>query len=387
MKQFSKLTTGLAGQPMFDILSAVMALEAQGRKVYRFEVGDSDIDAYPHIIDATKEALDNRHTRYVGGLGIDPLRQAICAHTERTLGFRPDVSQVIVMPANGVIDFVVRCVADPGDEVIFSDPGFPTYIAVTSYLGMKTVKVPLRESNDFCINPEDLRVRITDKTRLVINTSPGNPTGAVMSEEQLLRVAEIVKEHDVYLLSDEIYAQNIYDSRHYSPGIVDKCRERTIILNGFSKAHSMSGWRLGYAIGPTELITKMGMMFNTIYSCLPPFIQYAGISALNTQKHLIQQRTNDYRQLRDAMITGLNEIPGVSCNTPQGALYVFPNITGTGLTSKQFAQFVLDKAGVSVVPGTCFGDNGEGYVRLCYTRNKTMIKEACEAMKVALTTR
>lgn len=384
MKGFSKLTAGLLGQPMLGILSAVAAMEAAGRTVYRFEVGDSQFDAYPHIIEATKTALDQGHTKYVDSRGILPLREAICSYTERKLGFRPELSQVAVMPANSIIDFAMRCVADPGDEVIFSDPGFSSYIAIASYLGMKPVTVPVYERNAFRLNPDDLLPHISDKTRLVINTSPGNPTGGVMTPEEVHRLAEIVRDNDVYLLSDEIYAENIYEGSHCSPAVFDQCRERTIILSGFSKAHAMSGWRLGYAIGPADLIANMSQMFETVYTCVPPFIQYAGISALNTPAIMLEQRNNRYRKLRDLMVAKLNAIPGIHCAAPKGAIYVFPNITGTGMSSRQFADFVLAKAGVALVPGSCFGPGGEGYVRLCYLRSEETITAACEAMKLAL---
>ncbi|MDR3562539.1 MAG: pyridoxal phosphate-dependent aminotransferase [Negativicutes bacterium] len=383
MKRLSQLTSGLIGQAMLAIMNKVGVMEAVGRRIYRFEVGDSDFAAYPHVIDATKEALDHGHTKYVSTTGITPFRQAICDYTEKSLGFRPDLDQVVVMPSNSVVDFVFRCVADRGDEVIFTDPGFPTYHAVASYLGLKEVRVPIREADGFRLDPDDLAARITDKTRLIIINSPHNPTGSVMTKEQLKQVAAIAREHDIYLLSDEMYAEIIYDVPHFSPGCEDACRERTIILNGFSKAHSMSGWRIGYAIGPTELITAMGLMFETVYSCLPPFVQYAGISALKTEPGLLDARRRQYRVLRDLMIARLNEIPGVTCNVPQGAMYVFPNITGTGLSSAQFADFVLEKAGVAVVPGSCFGSGGEGYVRLCYARDEAVIEEACAAMKQA----
>jgi aspartate/methionine/tyrosine aminotransferase len=369
---------------MLEILSVVSAMEAAGQTVYRFEVGDSQFDAYPHVIEATKVALDQGHTKYVNSRGILPLREAICDYTERKLGFRPDVSQVAIMPANSIIDFTMRCVADPGDEVVFSDPGFASYIAVASYLGLKTVTVPIYERNEFRLAPDDLLARLTDKTRLVINTSPSNPTGGVMKQQEVLRLAEIVRDKDVYLLSDEIYAENIYEGCHYSPSVLDQCQERTIILSGFSKGHSMSGWRLGYAIGPINLISKMSQMFETVYTCIPPFIQYAGISALETPPELIAQRNAHYRKLRDLMAARLNEIPGVTCAVPKGAIYVFPNITGTGMTSQEFAKFVLEKAGVALVPGTCFGPSGEGYVRLCYLRSEEMIEAACQAMKISL---
>ncbi|MBP2663799.1 MAG: aruH [Firmicutes bacterium] len=386
MKGFSKLTDGLLGQPMLEILTSVCAMEAAGKKVYRFEVGDANIDPYPHVIDAVKAALDAGDTKYVDSQGILPLRESICDYTKRKLGFRPDPSQVAIMPSNSVIDFVMRCVVNPGEEVIFSDPGFAVYIAVASYLGIKAVKVPVWEKNDFRLNPDDLLPLITDKTRLIIITSPQNPTGGVMTEAEILRVAEIAREKDIYLLSDEIYAENLYDSCcHYSPSVMDQCRERTIILSGFSKGHSMSGFRLGYAIGPTDLIAKMSQMFETVYTCLPPFIQHAGVSALSTPPELMKARIDRYRKLRDLMVARLNDIPGITCSTPKGAIYVFPNITGTGLTSREFANLVLEKAGVAVVPGPCFGDGGEGYVRMCYVRDEATIEEACAAMKKVLT--
>jgi aspartate/methionine/tyrosine aminotransferase len=369
---------------MLEILSVVTAMEAAGQTVYRFEVGDSQFDAYPHVIEATKAALDQGHTKYVNSRGILPLREAICDYTERKLDFRPDVSQVAVMPANSIIDFTMRCVADPGDEVMFSDPGFASYIAVASYLGLKTVTVPIYEKNEFRLNPDDLLPRLSDKTRLIITTSPSNPTGGVMTQDGVQRLAEIARDKDVYLLSDEIYAENIYEGSHYSPSVLDKCRERTIILSGFSKGHSMSGWRLGYAIGPVDLIAKMSQMFETVYTCIPPFIQYAGFSALNTPQVMLEERNSQYKKLRDLMVAKLNEIPGITCAMPKGAIYAFPNITGTGMTSKQFADFVLKKAGVALVPGTCFGPSGEGYVRLCYLRSEKTIVAACRAMKIAL---
>jgi aspartate aminotransferase len=382
MKRLSNLTTGLVGQPMLEILDIANALAATGRTIHRFEVGDSDFDAYPHVIEATKQALDQGHTKYVASNGIEHLRQAICAYIAGKLGFTPDLSQVVTMPANSIIDFVIRCTANPGDEIITPDPYFPTYQAVTSYTGIKQVTVPLRDG--FRLDAGDLEARITPKTRLIVINTPGNPTGAVMSEEEIRGVAAVAAKHDLYLLSDEIYAENIYDGRHFSPSFADQCRERTIILSGFSKGHSMSGWRLGYAVGPSELIAKIGLMFNTVYTCLPPFVQYAGIAALATERRLMDERRAYYRALRDLMVSKLNDIPGVECATPAGAIYAFPDISGTGMTSKEFARFVLERAGVALTPGAFFGQRGEGHVRLCYLRNEDTIAAACEGMKKAL---
>lgn len=382
MKRLSALTSGLVGQPMLEILNVANALAATGKTIYRFEVGDSDFDAYPHVIDATKQALDQGHTKYVAANGIEPLRQAIAAYCQTRLGFRPGLEQTVIMPANSIIDFAIRCVADPGDEIITPDPYFPTYQAVCSYTGVKQVTVPLREG--FRLDAGDLEARITPRTRLIIINTPGNPTGAVMSEQEIRDIAAVAAKHDLYLLSDEIYAENIYDGRHFSPSFADQCRERTVVLSGFSKGHSMSGWRLGYAVGPAELIGKMGLMFNTVYTCLPPFIQHAGIAALATDKRLMDERRAYYRKLRDLMVAQLNAIPGVTCATPAGAIYAFPDISGTGMTSVEFGRFVLERAGVAATPGVFFGQHGEGHIRFCYLRSEETIAAACEGMKKAL---
>ncbi len=383
MRPLSKLTQGLVGQPMLEILTTVVAMEASGQKVYRFEVGDSDFDAHPDVVAATQAALGAGQTRYVNSSGIEPLRQSIRKYIGQGWGFAPDLNQITVMPSNSIIDFVIRCVADPGDEVIFSDPGFPSYYAVTNYLGIRDVRVPVYESNRFQMNPDDLESRITDKTRLIIVNTPQNPTGSVMTKDEATQIAAIAKKHDLWLLSDEMYSENLYDGEiHYSPAASDQCRERTIILHGFSKGFSMSGWRLGYAVGPAELIAKMSLMFQTVYTCVPPFIQYAGVTALEADRKFLKIRMEKYRQLRDIMVNALNEIPGVSCR-PKGAIYASPTLKDRPLQSG-LRQTVLEKAGVATVPGTCFGPGGEGYVRFCYLREESLIREACAKMKLAL---
>lgn len=384
MKYLSRITDGLIGQPMFKLLAKVKEMEATGRKIFHFEIGDSDFRAHQHIVDATQKALDNDHTHYVDSMGIYELREAVCDYTDETLGFRPAIEQVLIMPANGIIDFTMRCLVNPGEEVIYPDPGFSTYIAVTNYTGIRKVGVPLKEGNKFRLQSEDIEQRISDRTRLIIINSPQNPTGAVMTKDEVEKVYTVAKERDIYLLSDEIYSRVIYDATHYSPASLDRCLERTIILNGFAKSFSMPGWRLGYAIGPKEVIKKMGLLFQTIYSCTPPFIQYGGISALKGNQDVIVQRISQYKSLRNLMVRKLNEIPGVSCLVPEGACYVFPSIKGTGMDSVGFADFVLEKAGVALLSGTCFGENGQGYTRLCYTRHPDIIEEGCDRMKKAL---
>ena len=384
MKSLAKITDGLIGQPMFKLLTKVKKMEKEGRRIIHFEIGDSDFCAHQHIIDATKEAMDNDQTHYVESVGIPELRDAICDYTEKTLSFRPKMEQVVVIPANGIIDFVIRCVVNPGEEVICPDPGFSTYLAVINYLGIKKVGIHLKEENSFHMKASEIRKKITAKTRLIIINSPHNPTGAVLTKEEVEKIALVAEEHDIYLLSDEIYSRVIYDKVHYSPGVLDKCLKRTIILNGFAKSFSMPGWRLGYAIGPYEVMKKIGLLYQTIYSCTPPFVQYGGIAALKGNQEVIGKRIQLYKTLRDLIVKKLNEIPGVSCLVPDGACYVFPNIKKTGMSSIEFADFVLEEAGVALLPGTCFGECGEGYVRLCYTRHPEIIEEACEKIKKAL---
>ena len=385
MKQLSRISDGLIGQPMFKLLSRAKEMETGGQKVYHFEIGDTDFRAHQHIIDATKAALDADQTHYVPSCGIEELREAIADHTLDTLGWRPDLSQILVMPSNAIIDCVMRVVADPGDEVIYPDPGFSTYIAVTNYTGIKKVGYPLREISHFHIDTAEIAKRITDRSKMIVINSPNNPTGSVTPQDEIERVARLARSEGLYLLSDEIYSQVLYDgARHFSPSLLDLCRERTIILNGFAKNYAMPGWRLGYAIGPKEVIRKMNILFETMYSCLPAFIQYGGVAALKSDQAPIRERLGRYQACRDHIVAKLNEIPGVTCGVPDGACYVFPNITGTGLTSEEFAEMALEEAQVALLPGTVFGENGEGYVRLCFTRSAETIEIACERMKAAM---
>ncbi len=384
MRKLARITEGIIGQPMFNIFKKVIEMERSGRKVYHFELGDSDFKSHPHIRQATKEALDRDETHYVEHAGILELRKAIADHAEEHLGFRPGLNQIVVIPANAVIDFVIRCVADPGDEIVFSDPGFSTYMAVANYLGVKQVRVPTRQEDAFHLDPDEIARRITDKTRLLIINTPNNPTGALLGKEEVEAIYKVAQEKDIFLLSDEIYSRVVYGKAHHSAGVHDGCKDRTIVLNGFSKGYSMPGWRLGYAIGPEKVIEKMGMLFQTIYTCASPFIQYAGIAALKGDQQVIEERVKEFRKLRDLLVERLNEIPGISCPVPDGAYYVFPDIRGTGMKSSEFTDFVLERAGVTLVPGTCFGECGEGHVRMCFTKEPAIIEEACTGMKEAL---
>lgn len=387
MKHLSIAALNVEGQPMFKVLDKVQKLERSGREIFHFELGEPNFNTPPNIIEAACQALKSGETHYTSSMGLYAFREVIQQTTEISRGFKPDIGQVLVTPgANAIIYLAVSCLVNPGEEVIVPDPGFPTYYSAIKYCGAIPVTVPLHESNQFRMNPDDLRRRITPKTRLIILNSPSNPTGAVMSPEEIDEVARIAEEHDIYLLSDEIYARMVFDgeNRFHTPARLDQCKERTIIINGFSKAFAMTGWRLGVAIGPKEVIEKMGLVVQTIVSCVPPFVQLAGIEAIKGDQTLIAEMMSEYQQRRDILVKGLNNIPGIKCVKPEGALYAFPNISGTGMTSDEFADFALEKAGVALLPGNNFGEYGEGFVRLCYVNTLANIECAIEKLANAI---
>ncbi len=387
MKHLSISAQSVEGQPMFKVLDKVQKLERSGHEIIHLELGEPNFDTPPNIVDAACDALKNGHTHYTSSMGLYALREVVQSTTQISRGFKPEIEQILVTPgANAIIYLAVSCLVNPGEEVIVPDPGFPTYYSAIRYCGGVPVRVPLHESNQFRLNPDDLRKCITSKTRLIIMNSPSNPTGAVMTPDEIDEIAHIAEEHDIYLLSDEIYARMVFDgkSRFYTPAILDQCKERTIIINGFSKAFAMTGWRLGVAIGPKDVIEKMGLVVQTIVSCVPPFIQMAGIEAIQGDQSAIAEMLSSYQERRDVMVEGLNSIPGIQCIKPEGALYAFPNISGTGMSSDDFADFALEKAGVALLPGSNFGIHGEGFVRLCYVNTLENIERAIKQLKHAL---
>ena len=387
MKHLSVAANNVEGQPMFKVLDKVQRLERSGREILHFELGEPNFDTPPNIIEAACNALKAGETHYASSMGLYSFREIVQETTERSRGFKPEIDQILVTPgANAIIYLAVSCLVNPGEEVIVPDPGFPTYYSAINYCGAVPVSVPLYESNHFRMNPEDLRKRITSKTRLIILNSPSNPTGAVMTPEEIDEVALIAEENDIYLLSDEIYARMVFEggNHFHTPARLDQCKERTIIINGFSKAFAMTGWRLGVAIGPKEVIEKMGLVVQTIVSCVPPFIQLAGIEAIKGDQTLIEKMMAEYQKRRDILVAGLNNIPGIKCIMPEGALYVFPNIAGTGMTSEEFADFALEKAGVALLPGNNFGEHGQGFVRLCYVNTLENIELAIKKLAQAI---
>ncbi len=368
---------------MFKLLDKIKKLESDGKDIIHFEIGDPDFDTPKNISDATIDALKNGNTHYVSSFGLVEFRQKICEYIEKSRGFKPTLEQVLVTPgANIVIFYAINCLVDPGEEIIFPDPGFPTYNAAVKMCNASPVRIPLLESNEFRMNPDDIEKSITKKTKMIIINSPQNPTGSVMTKDEIKATYEIAEKHDLFLYSDEIYSKLIYDNNKYSsPSIFDKCKDRTILADGFSKAYAMTGWRLGSVVGPSDIIEKMQLLLETTSSCVPPFIQKAGIEAIDGDQTFHEYMHNEYRKRRDLIVRELNSIESINCVMPGGAFYVFINIKKTNMTSEQFCDYILEDANVAILPGTSFGRFGEGYVRMCYAVKQELIVDAVERIR------
>lgn len=382
VKKLSKITERLFGQPMFKLLARAQELERQGKRVIHYEIGDPSFNTPSHIIEAAKEALDANQTHYTNSQGIYEFREAIAETTESDLGYRPALDQILVCPANAIIDFTIRCLVNPGQEVIFPDPGFPTYISAMEYNGIIPIGIQLKEENKFRMNPNDISKKITAKTRLIIINSPQNPTGSVLTEKDIQEIYKIATEYDLYVLSDEVYSKLIYDASHHSPTVFDQCRERTILLKSLSKVYAMSGWRIGYAVGPKQIIEKMELLLQTIMSCLPAFTQFGGMAALQGEQIFLHEMVDIFRKRRDLLVTGLNQIPGVRCVQPDGAFYLMPRILHPGMSGFEYSEKLLEEVGICLLPGSCFGKYGSDFIRMSYSGTTTeMIEETLEKME------
>ncbi|MGA2418239.1 MAG: pyridoxal phosphate-dependent aminotransferase [Candidatus Staskawiczbacteria bacterium] len=382
----SKIANQIEGRSSFVLLDRVKKLERAGENIIHFEIGDPDFNTPSHIIEAACSSMKNGETHYASYMGLYVLREAVAETTLHSRGFKPAIEQILVTPgANIIIYLVIKCLVNPGEEVIIPDPGFPTYSSAAKLCGAVCVRVPLLEKNGFRMNPDDVKKAVTEKTRLIIINSPNNPTGSVMTPKELDEIYKLAEDNGIYLLSDEVYSRMMYgQTKFYSPSSNDKCMHTTILTNGFSKAFAMTGWRLGVAIGPKEIIEKMGLLIQNLCSCVPPFVQRGGIAAIKGDQTEIKKIMETYKERRDLLFEELNKIPGISCLKPEGAFYIFCNITKTGMTSEEFAEFMLEKAKVSLLPGTSFGQYGQGYVRLAYANSIENIKEGLKRMRNAL---
>ena len=369
----------------FKVLAQAQALEAKGKSVVHLEIGEPDFDTPRHISEAAFEALKKGQTHYVNAQGIIPLRKEIAKEMEKTRGVPVDPDCVIVTPgAKPIMFYAILALLQRGDEAIYPDPGFPIYESMIRFTGARPVPIPLREELDFSFDINELASKITPKTRMIILNSPHNPTGGVLTKDELRFIADLAKKNEITVFSDEVYDNMLYEGESFSitsyPGMMD----RTILLNGFSKTYAMTGWRLGYAVVPKELVDPIVKLIVNSVSCTPAFIQHAGIAALTGPQDSVPVMVEEFRRRRDLIVSGLNSIPGISCLSPRGAFYVFPNIKKLGMTSDEAADYLLNEAGVATLSGAAFGIYGEGYLRLSYANSQENLRKALDRIREAV---
>ena len=383
--RFAHRVVNLQQEGAYAVLARAQALEAEGREIIHLEIGQPDFDTYANISLAGIRAIATGQTRYNPPLGIPALRRALAEDAGRRRGllFTPD--QVVVAPgAKPLLFLPLLAVLEPGDEVIYPDPGFPTYEAAIVVAGATPVPVPLDAERRFDLDIPAFDERVSPKTRLIILNTPGNPTGGTLSLETLEHVAKVALRHDCWVMSDEIYSRLVYEGDVPSILTLPGMAERTILVDGFSKTYAMTGWRLGYGIMPEPLAERMAPLLVHSVGCTASFTQYAGLEAILGPQDQADAVRDLFHRRRDVMVNGLNAIPGIHCPMPQGAFYAFPNVESFGRPCEELADYLLDKAGIALLPGTSFGANGKGHLRLSYANSIENIQKALERISAAL---
>lgn len=366
----------------FEVLMKARALEAQGRNIIHLEIGEPDFPTPPHIVEAGRQALADGWTKYGPTPGLPEFRDMIAAHVSKTRGIQVGGENVCVVPGGKpTMFFTMIALINEGDEVIYPDPGFPIYESMIRFLGGKPVGIPLVESRGFSFDLNVFREKLSDKTKLIILNSPANPAGSVIPREDLVEMAALIREKDVMVLSDEIYSRIYYDAEPSSISSLPGMLEKTIILDGFSKTYSMTGWRLGFGVMPTWLADAVNILTVNSNSCTASFTQRAGMAALSGPQDCVTAMVTEFAKRRNVIVKGLNEIPGFRCVAPAGAFYAFPNVEGTGIPSKELADILLNDAGVACLNGGGFGKHGEGYIRFSYANSLENILEAVERIR------
>jgi len=376
----------LGTETAFEVLAKAKALERQGKNIIHLEIGEPDFDTPQNIKEAAVKALYSGYTHYVPAAGIPELREAIAEYISKTRKIPVEPEEVVVTPgAKPIMFFAILACVNSGEEVLYPNPGFPIYESMINFVGAKPVPIPLKEENDFRLDHEYVKKKITKKTKMIILNSPENPTGGVLTKEDLKVIADcIANRDDVIVLSDEIYSRIIYEGTHESIASLPGMKEKTIILDGFSKTYAMTGWRLGYGVMRKDLAEKITQLMVNSNSCTCAFIQMAGIEALKGPQDSVDRMVAEFRKRREVIVEGLNKIKGITCRKPKGAFYVFPNITGTGMRSKELSDYLLNEASVAVLPGTSFGKYGEGYLRISFANSIENIREALKRIEKAL---
>jgi aspartate/methionine/tyrosine aminotransferase len=374
--RYADRMTDLGTETAFEVLARARALEAKGRSVVHLEIGEPDFDTPAAIRAAAVRAIEEGFTHYGPSAGLPEVREAIAAWVAKDRGLPVAPDQVVVTPGGKpVLTFAVLACVNPGDEVIVPNPGFPIYESAVRFAGGTPVSLRLPEERDFRFGAGDVEALLTPRTRMLILNSPHNPTGSVLTPRDLDEIASLLRDRPIFVLSDEIYSKILYDGAHETiatrPGMAD----RTILLDGFSKTYAMTGWRLGYGVMNPTLAKHVARLATNVYSCATTFVQRAAPIALSGPQDEVRAMVAEFRRRRDVIVDGLNAIPGVKCGKPAGAFYVFPNVTGLGMTSADAAQALLDDAGVAALSGTAFGSHGEGYMRFSYANSVENIRE------------
>jgi aspartate/methionine/tyrosine aminotransferase len=366
----------------FEVLARARALEKQGRNIIHLEIGEPDFPTPRHIVEAGKRALDEGWTKYGPTQGFPELRESIAAYISRTRRITVSADNVCVVPGGKpIMYFLMTALLEPGDEVIFPDPSFPIYESLIHFLGATAVGVPVLEDRGFSFDLDTLRRSLSDRTKLVILNSPANPTGGVIPKDDIAQMAAILRDRDLIVMSDEIYSRITYGEEPASITSFDGMLEKTVILDGFSKTYSMTGWRLGYGVMPSWLVPAVVQLMVNSNSCTASFSQRAGIAALEGPQDCVTAMVAEFRRRRDAIVEGLSTIRGFRCLVPAGAFYAFPNVSGTGLGTKALADLLLNEAGVACLDGTAFGKHGAGHLRFSYANSLENILEAIERIR------
>ncbi|CAN5562209.1 pyridoxal phosphate-dependent aminotransferase [soil metagenome] len=382
--ELAKRMGRLGTESAFSVLAKAKALERQGREIIHLEIGETEFDTPEHIVEAGCQALRNGQTHYTPTAGIPELREAIAADVSESRSIRVEPEQVVVTPGGKpIMFFAILALVEEGDEVLLPNPAFPIYESVVDFAGGNPVPVPLRQENEFRFDLDEFQAGLSERTKLVILNSPANPTSGVLTAEDLAGLAEILRERpDVFVLSDEIYSRLLYDASFASITSQPEMAPdgRTIILDGFSKTYAMTGWRLGYGVMPEWLAEQIARLQVNSNSCTNAATQYAGLEALTGSQDSMGEMLEEFRARRDIIVSGLNDLPGVECLTPQGAFYAFPRITGTGQDADALAERLMEEAGVACLSGTGFGKYGEGHLRFSYANSRKNISRALERM-------
>jgi aspartate/methionine/tyrosine aminotransferase len=367
----------------FEVSARARALEATGRSIVYLQIGEPDFDTPTNVRQAAKDAIDAGMTHYPPYAGLPDLRAAIAADTTQRRGFPVEPSNVFVtVGGKGVMVSAIMAVVDPGDEVIVPDPGYAIYESITRFIGGTPIPIPIRMENDFRLDVDELEALITPRTKMIVINSPANPTGGVLTRGDIERIAELARRHDLVVLSDEIYARILYDgAEHVSIASLEGMQDRTILLDGFSKTYAMTGWRLGYAVVPDWLVKPYSQLIINTISGVTAFAQAGAIEALRGPQDDVDAMVVEFKARRDLIVDGLNAIPGIRCAKPQGAFYVFPDVSGTGLTGAEMAERLLQEGGVCVLAGTAFGGVGVDHIRISYANSRENLEEALRRIR------